>query len=73
MLKGRSLTARLGRLSCPSVQGLRQHLLASHEYFEYGFSEDGADAEPEIAIRCRRGAWQEVGRALVGWWSGVGV
>ena len=37
------------------MQALRQHLEASHEYFEYGFAEDRPDVEPEIAIRCRKG------------------
>lgn len=38
-------------------QGLQQHLLASHDYFEYSFADERPGLEPEVAIRCRRGGW----------------
>ena len=35
------------------VQGLQQHLEASHDAFQYGFPEEHPDVVPAINVRCR--------------------
>ena len=37
------------------AQCLRQHLLAAHDYFDFGFSEEAAGGGPEMYMRPRRG------------------
>lgn len=49
----------------PWPQALRQHLEASHDYFEFAFADDQPDLAPEVALRCRRGGAE----GGVGWAS----
>ncbi|GAB4817379.1 hypothetical protein N2152v2_004425 [Parachlorella kessleri] len=48
------------------LQGLRQHLEASHDCFEYVFQEQAADGASELDMRCKPELYDESGDFLAG-------
>lgn len=57
LLKHRALQAKALMFFCVMLQGLQQHLRASHDLFDYGFAEDNPMRLPAVSVEVSAGLY----------------